>query len=160
MAGQRIAVVGEIAIATVCQTERTEDGFRVLASRDILAGAGKVANDLRSAGHQTLLVGVVNTADAIAVKRMTSGFCWLMGCDTPTLRQEFVGLDTDEAIRIDRGEQPVISKQDAARMASQIQQFRPDAICIVNVDDLLLQAICEIGLGNLIEREHVGVEPV
>jgi hypothetical protein len=49
-------------------------------------------------------------------------------------------------------------KVDAVRIASQIQQFRPDEIRLVDADDLILEAICELGMGQLIYREIEGRE--
>lgn len=146
---KRIAVVGRIILATVHEVAPTEDGFRILSSSDYLAGAGKVANDLQSAGAITLLVGTVNAEDVTTVKRMARGFSYIMGDERPTICQEFIGHE----LRIDRGEPARLSKSDAARMASQIQQFRPDEIRLADCDDEVLAAICSAGMGSMIYRE-------
>lgn len=151
MAGQRIAVVGQIILATISKVEPTDDGYRIIASQEHLLGAGKVANELNSAGAITLLVGVVSEDDVATVKRMARGYSYIMGDTSPTLRQEFIGLE----LRIDRGERPTLSKADAARMASQIQQFRPDEIRLVDCDDEVLAAICSAGMGGLLYRDEM-----
>jgi len=149
MAAKRIAIVGEIVIATICNVEPTDDGFRVLDSSERLAGAGQVANELNATGATTLLLGVVNEADATIVKRMTKGLAYIMGDRNATLRCEYIGTH----FRIDRGQRPTLVKVDAVRIASQIQQFRPDEIRLVDADDLILEAICELGMGQLIYRD-------
>lgn len=149
MASKRIAIVGEIVIATVCSVEPTDDGFRVLVSTERLAGAGQVANELNATGATTLLLGIANEADAVTVKRMSTGLAYIMGDRNATLRREYIG----SYLRIDRGQRPTLAKVDAVRIASQIQQFRPDEIRLVDADDLILEAICELGIGQLIYRD-------
>ena len=153
MSSKRIAIVGEIIISTVSQVEKTDDGYRVLSSADYIAGAGKIANEFHRVGNQTLLVGIVNEDDVTAVRRMIRGNAYLLGDSWPTLRQEFIGSE----LRIDRGGSGQKTlPADFARMASQIQQFRPDEIVLVGRDDSILPFLQKAGLDGIVHQVTSG----
>lgn len=147
----KIAVVGDIVIAKASVAEKTENGYRITSSNEgLIGGAGAVANDLFRRGNKTFTAGVVGSIDLVYLRRRCLGDFYFLGSNTLTPSQEFINLD----MRIDRGSRPQINPIDARQIASKIQQWGPDEIRVIDCDDLILQAICDLGMGNLIYREQ------